>query len=235
MSDVLTIQPWLLDECVTSLRARERLVFSRWGDGEWAAILGHGSQNCDGQPYTPDLRRGLMKVLQSRPSYRLGLQGLALRRFGDQIDRWLRHESLTDLAWCDADIFHRASIHDRLSSLIEALRERGVVLVGPARLAGLSSRLRIVAHVVIPDEQAYDSADRWIDQAWRRATHAGPTVVVAVSAGMGGKILVHRLARTLGEHSIVDFGSVWEPYVGHLNRTYHAAVRRRVCAQELAS
>src|SRR5690606_3358473 len=41
------------------LQASEPFAFSRWGDGEWSAVLGIGTANCDGQAYAPlrdDLR-----------------------------------------------------------------------------------------------------------------------------------------------------------------------------------
>ncbi len=55
-------------------------------------------------------------------------------------------------------------------------------------------------------------------------------VVVAVSAGPSAKVLVHRLHGEYPRAAVVDFGSLWEPYVGHANRKYHRRLRGRELA-----
>lgn len=213
---------------VSMLDSGQPFAFSRWGDGEWSAILGRGAQNCDGQAYTPDLRRALTETLRARPAYRLGVQALALRRFGPEIEAWLGREGLSDLSWSDSGILHTASIRGDLNLVIESLRRRGVILVGPPRLAALSALFPIEGHAAVPDRDAFGSLGSWASEALRLASRAGPDSVVAVSAGMGGKVLIHLLAAELPSHAVVDFGSVWEPYVGHANRTYHAKVIERL-------
>lgn len=221
-------EDFTLADVTAALAAGEPFAFSRWGDGEWSAILGRGAQNCDGQAYTPELRRALADTLRARPAYRLGIQALALRRFGPEIEAWLGREGLADLPWSDAGIFHTASIRGELGPVIERLRARGVALVGPARLAALCERFLVEGHVVVPDRAAFSALEGWGAEALRMATRCGPRTVVAVSAGMGGKALIDRLAAELPLHTIVDFGSVWEPYVGHANRTYHRKVIERL-------
>lgn len=219
-----------LDLVIEKLQAGEPFAFSRWGDGEWSAILGRGDRNCDGQEYTPELRTALREVLRSRPGYSLGMQGLARERFGPEIERWLEAEGLADLPWSDAGIFHRASSRGRLGPLFDVLKGRSVILIGPKRLTGLSELFPLVAYAEVPDRDAYGSIATWIVEAFDLAVHAGPKPVVAVSAGMGAKVLIHRLHKALPEHTLIDFGSVWEPYVGHENRTYHRKILERLAA-----
>ena len=215
-------------DVTAALAAGEPFAFSRWGDGEWSAILGHGTRNCDGQEYTPELRRALAGTLRGRPTYRLGIQALALRRFGPEIAAWLAREGLADLPWSDAGIFHTASIRGELGPVIGALSRRGVVLVGPPRLAALSGRFPVEDHAVVPERNAFRELESWGAEALRMASRCDPQRVVAVSAGMGGKVLIDRLAAALPLHTVIDFGSVWEPYVGHANRTYHGKVIERL-------
>lgn len=212
------------------LRAGEPFAFSRWGDGEWSAILGREGQNCDGQPYTPELRTALSNVLRSRPSYLLGMQGLAVQRFGAEIETWLGLEALNDLEWADAGVFHKASMKGRFEPMIEALRERGVALVGPARLSRLDGLFPIVRHAVVPERDAYSTIDAWSVAAALAAATTRESVVIAVSSGMGAKVLVHDLYGAFPGRTVIDFGSVWEPYVGHKNRNYHEEIIRRLAA-----
>lgn len=219
--------PYTVEEVIAGISGGEPLVFSRWGDGEWSAILGHGSQNCDGQSYTEDLRETLRGVLRQRPRYRLGIQSLALRRFGEEIEAWLASNGLR-FEWVDSGVFHGASISDRLTPLIEALERRSVVLVGPQRLAGLP--FSVAAHVVVPDRDAYSALGRLYAECSAAMHELGAEPVVAVSAGMGAKVLIHWLSREFSDRTILDFGSVWEPYVGVANRTYHHKILERLAS-----
>jgi hypothetical protein len=49
--------------------------------------------------------------------------------------------------------------------------------------------------------------------------------VVAFSAGMVSNLLIHELSGR--EATLIDFGSVWDPYVGLATRNYHAAILQR--------
>jgi hypothetical protein len=201
--------------------------FSRWGDGEWSAILGKGTENCDGQAYEEDLANGLAAVLRDSPDYLLGMQGLARRRFGAEIDEWLR--GIHGLEWIDAGIFHKASHYGRHGAISDAMARRQVVLVGPMRLSGIEARFPVVRHVVIPDRSCWDSYASWADQACEIVSnYAAP--LVAISAGMPGNLLVHRMSKECPHATAIDFGSLWEPYVGHANRSYHQGVIERLRA-----
>ena len=212
----------LVSEVADHLRAKTPIAVSRWGDGEWSAILGHGTQTCDGQKFVEPLREALRNVLRGRPQYWLGLQALARRRYGAEIDAWLQQEQLTGFAWCDAGLFHRASIRDELQPLIEALGLRTVVLVGPPHLASLSV-FPIARHIQVPPTNAFSTLATTIEQIEQAlAEHADP--VIAISAGPAGKLLVDQFA---ARGTVLDFGSLWEPYVGIASRTYHAKIRAR--------
>src|SRR5512139_2007262 len=112
-------------------------AFSRWGDGEWSAILGRSGATCDGQGYTPQLREDLTAVLVDRPTYDLGLQAFARRRFGGEIEEWLDANGLAP-RWVDADVFAHASAAGELGAFTGALAQRAVVVVGPGHLAGIT-------------------------------------------------------------------------------------------------
>jgi hypothetical protein len=215
-----------LDDITSMIQRGEPFALSRWGDGEWSAILGHGHHNCDGQEYTPQLRQGLAAVLEDQPQYLLGMQALARRRFGDEIDAWLEGRELA-FDWIDSGIFHTGSIRGLLAPLMDALSVRGVLMVGPARLGLLA--LHLTDHVIVPDVDAYDDVVGVLTgEVIRVAATIGPGPVIAISAGMGANVMVHRLAAELPEHTAIDFGSVWEPYVGVGNRRYHQTILDRL-------
>ncbi len=207
-----------------AFQAKTPISFSRWGDGEWSAILYRGTANCDGQAYTPELRMGLAAVLHARPSYLLGLQPLAVRRFGPAIATWLTRSALWP-SWGHADVWVRLSTRGWLQAFVEPLRARPVLMVGPAHLQGI---FPTVGHVVVPDVNAVADLPRLQAEIRAAIPLLGPDGVVAVSAGMGAKILIHEGVQHAPHLSWLDFGSVWEPYVGRANRRYHAEILARL-------
>lgn len=201
----------------------EPFAFSRWGDGEWSAVLGIGTANCDGQAYAP-LRDDLRRVLLDRPSYLLGMQPLAMARFGPEIRGWLTQHDLR-MPWLNADVFHDLSKSGELPAFVEPLRHRPVILVGPKRLRALSL-IPHVAFVEIPDANAYAAIGDTRAHLSAIAARSAPGTVVALSAGMGANVLIHDFAHL--PLTWIDFGSVWEPYVGVANRRYHRDVLTRL-------
>lgn len=224
------LQALELDAMVEKIRAREPFALARFGDGEWRALTGYKAlmgKNCDGQPHA-DVAADLARVLRARPSYYLGIQPFALRVVGDELRAWLSKEGLDDLQWWTSDAMHRASMRDRLGPFISAIAARDVVLVGPAHL-GRWNGLRHKLHVVVPDGgRAHSERDRIVDLT---ASACGmlEAPFVSVSAGMSAKGIVHDLHARLGESAtIVDVGSLWDPYAGVASRAYHAAVVDRL-------
>lgn len=204
-------------------------AFSRWGDGEWQALLGYSGANCDGQVYTGALRADLTRVLEDRPTYLLGLQPLAVRAMGDDIHAWLKRRRL-NLPWVNADVLANASINHVLSDFTGCLARRGVVLIGPAHLATLAL-FPILHLIVVPSQGAYDAYARVRDQSLQ-ALSALQTdrPVVLISAGLMANLLVHDLARAFPTRTILDCGSLWDPYVGVVSRKYHKRLIAQLCA-----
>jgi hypothetical protein len=222
-----TITPLPIAAYVHWLRTQQPFVFSRWGDGEWSCLLGHAGENCDGHPYSGALRADLTRVLEARPTYLLGLQTFAVQQYKSAIVGWLNRRQLA-FSWVDADVLHRSSIAQRLGGLLESLRSRPVLIIGPPHLQGLS----ILPHATllpIPDRNCYAAYAAVLAEARTQLAHASPDTCVCVSAGMMAKVLIHDLATTFPSHTLLDCGSLWDPYAGRVSRVYHRRLvaRRR--------
>lgn len=212
-------------DLVAKLRARESFAFSRWGDGEWFAVLGrdYGS-NCDGHPYSKALGQDLTDVLLSRPPYLLGMQNLAMGRMGSSIEEFLEGSGLSDLPWCNSDIFHREAIRGGLKDLVDALNDRDLTIVGPDHLRKLTeTHFPQADFVSVPPRNAYAKwqavcADVALSLAGR------PDAVVSLSMGMPAELALDRLyhlgAAEGANWTLIDFGSLWDPFVGVLSRSY---------------
>lgn len=216
-----------LDWFCARVAAREPTTFSRWGDGEWTAVLGrrrHG-QNCDGHRFFPAMGGELKQVLLARPDHPLGLQSLALRVLPEVPD-WIAQNYLTDLDWVDADVFHHASGRGELGRLVAELRKVPVVLVGPPHLhRPLKDVLGYAEHVIVPPQNCYLALKDLATATLGALERLPAGAVAAISASMPAKLLVAALHKKVGRrHSLIDFGSVWDFYAGVRSRGYMRAM-----------
>lgn len=157
----------------------------------------------------------------------MGLQELVARTLAREVHDWLAAHDLR-FDWVSGETFHYASIRNELRPFIQAVAERGVILVGPERLSHLDGRVFPVrSHVVTPELNCHRACDRVIAETRRALDIHGVGPVVSISASMSANVIVHRLHASHPHATVMDMGSVWEPYVGHANRSYHAAVIAR--------
>lgn len=209
------------------------ITYSRWGDGEWNALLGRkaaAAVNCDGHKFFPAMGRQLAAVLKSLPKYMLGFQPMAARLYGKPIIKFVEATSgLAELAWYSSETFHRAmgatQAPDGMSAFLAAMRRYTVVIVGAAHLRKLTV-LPTDRFVEVPARDAYLA----LDQTWRRTSRAlaklTAPAVVSVSTGMSSGLLIDRLYQTYGDqHTILDLGSVWDPFADVRSRTYMGQAR----------
>lgn len=226
------------NEYVAWVQAKEPFALSRFGDGEWYSILGRTGKTCDGQTYTFSLQRDLSRILMDAPSYHLGLQPLAVRQLSAEIGQWLLDRGLNP-AWVNSDVWHRASIHQRFSPMLDALRTRQLVIVGPAHLQGLANILPIVQFVEVPDQNAHEALPTvryQLAKSLARMAKRTDDAVVALCAGPASNVLIHDYcghtptASSPVRTTWIDFGSVFEPYVGLSIRRYHAEIVERLQA-----
>jgi|WetSurMetagenome_2_1015567.scaffolds.fasta_scaffold00150_31 hypothetical protein len=200
--------------------------FSRFGDGEWNAILGSTGENCDGHPYFPELGADLRGALTARPAYFCAMQYRAIRDMGTRMRAFLDVNGVS-LDWHDADVFHAASNEAELFPLVNQLRAMKVVVVGPPHLRGMDRTLFHYAQFIeIPPKNCYHARHEIEAQVRRCASSLGPALF-SFSASMTSNVLIHRLYPDLGATSwLVDFGSLWDVFVGVLSRGGTASEER---------
>ena len=219
-----SFKPFSLDTITRKLRERAPFTFSRWGDGEWRAVLGvTRGVNCDGHPYFPDMGDELRQVLRDNPKYVMGIQRLAIRVYGERIERWLDNNKLT-IKWVESDVLHIAARDGRLDSFVRELRRRRVVLAGPDHLKRINRLIPYKHFVDVPPRNAYLAKDRIIRGILSAVEAEDEPAVVSISASMPAEIIIHELYCKLGkQHTLFDAGSLWDQYVGVKSRGYMKA------------
>lgn len=214
------------EDIVNKLRNNEPFSFSRFGDGEFNAMLGKRGANCDGHHYFPDMGRALVDVLDSQrehqivfegiPTYYLGMQNLA-KRLNGELPAF--QEMTEGIDWCNADVIHYQNIkHNNLDDLLDALKGRSVTLVGPLHLMPLA------------DENGWRFIDIPAKDCWTQYEHTHERIgqiqeldVVLYCASMMANVLIDE--RHLVMNTQIDIGSAFDPYVGKLSRSYHKKMK----------
>lgn len=216
-------------DILTRLRENKPFTFSRWGDGEWEAVLNLKDQNqanCDGHQYFDSMRVELQKIITKKVPYMLGMQRLAYHKMmGRKIDHFFRSHNIKphDLWWVDADVFHDASMEGRILPLFEELKKKNIILVGPAYLKEFKHFS--FDFVEVPSVNAWTERDRIISDIY---AIVGKKRVDAVlfCAGMTSNWLVDQLhGKFLG--FILDIGSLLDPFVGKQTRNYHKKLGKK--------
>ncbi len=223
---------------LTQLCEGHPFALARWSDGEWPCVLGRQGANTDKHPYSVELRRDLLDTLAEirdhGVSYLIGLQEAVARThpLNEQVHDWMVAHKIT-IPWVSGEVFHRASIRDKLKPLFTVLNARDVILVGPMRLRAMSTHFRIRQHIEVPLLNCHADAVRIIHDIRTALDTAGSAnPVVTFSASMSTKYLVHQISKTHPTATLIDVGALFEPYVGVACRKYHHAIITRLRDQQ---
>lgn len=200
------------------LRNKEPFSFSRWGDGEWNAVYGKQGHNCDGHEYFPDMGKRLRQVLESKPTYMMGLQPLTISS-----DRIIQiQKDFPGIDWVDADSIHNASIDGRIGELFDSLKGRNVLVVGPKHIAKIN--FKEWNFVFVPYNNCWSEYNSIKRELYLAMNHINTlnkeSIVVLFCASMMSEVLIDDFSY-LDYHTFIDIGSAFDPYAGVKSRGYH--------------
>jgi len=196
------------EEVIQKIKNKTPFAFSRWGDGEFLTVNGSVGQNCDGNVYYKDLGDSLKSILNVRQEYYMGIQTL--------IPDTVKEGKKYNQNWCDSDVFHKASMKGILNEFINVLKDTEVVYIGNEKLSKLSF---INQFIEIPYNNVWLKKDLILSEIID--TFSENYKVYCLSAGMAANIFVDKLWKRDKTNTYIDVGSVFDPYVGRITRTYH--------------
>jgi len=224
-----------LDYYTDLLNRNRPFAFYRFGDGEWSAMLGRLGHNCDHHQYSPalgeDLRRALAYASLSDEAV-IGLQPLVLTLMASEVEAAL--QKFPPIRWVDADVFHVASIEGRLFPLIEILRRSPLVIIGPSYLRKI---VNVFPHyeefIEVPERNCYLDKNRIRDEVLAWGSTKGQRSIYAFSCSMLAEVLISELSSLLPNATLIDFGSLWDPFVSHPTRPYHREMTKATMERNL--
>lgn len=196
------------DRMCKMLQLRLPFKFARYGDGEINCMNGKVGNNCDRHKYFPDLGARLRRTLETTPEYMVGIQPLSVAHMRDSVNKYFSGIDLYN-----ADTIHNASIDGKLNEFFETLEDRDVLLVGPPHLAGV---LPEAEHVAITPVDCWKDYDNIV----KNIPHDRGDLVVLLCASMVSEVIIHDY-RMFKDITMIDMGSVLDPYAGVKSRRYH--------------
>jgi hypothetical protein len=210
---------WAFDNMLADLRAGRRFSFVRYSDGDWGCIFGRRGAILDEHEYGPDLAAALLAAIRSEPGYHLGIMPGMFTP-----GRWWASAQTTEfvaahpeLSWCSSMILHAAGMAGRLGEFFEALRGWPITVVSHAGMAAMCPWLGDFEHVIIP-----------LSHCWRERAEIEPRIIEACrapgvalfSCSMPAKVWIRQAWEARCAATLIDIGSVFDPYIGRMSRGY---------------
>jgi len=206
---------------VDKLANDEPFGLARYGDGEWMTILGYiGRNNSNGCTFTQELHDKLMQVLRNDHPYEHAILRIAYRKLGDEIEEFLDRENI-EVEWTIGDTMLDMSLKGKLWPLVNQLRNKRVLYVGPEFLTGLHTKFfRLVGYVQVPRVDASEHREIIVPAILSMMYKYQPEVV-GFSSGLHSKVFIDDVwAEFMGRVTLIDFGSMWDGYFAIPSRSY---------------
>jgi hypothetical protein len=202
-----------------NLKSGKNFKFARYGDGELMCMNGKIGRNCDKHQYFPKLGIKLLDTVQHKMDYMIGIQPLSVAHLPHLVDDFiLKNYKPSEIF--NADCIHNASIDGKMDQFFHALEGKYIILVGPAHLAGLFEEM---VHIVVPNVDAWNVYDE-IHENITYHLEDVKNAVVLLSCGMMAECLIFDFATK--KCTMIDTGSVFDPYAGVYSRSYHYKLKK---------
>jgi len=207
-----------LDYYIDKLKTNKKFSFTRWGDGEWGCSFGVQGQNCDSHIYYSQLKDGLNESLNNPKGYMLATwpqdEPMMTKIWQDVTQRVSHIKN-----WYNASVWEEDAMNGKLKPLIEQLETMNFIIV--SELSKKSLPIKYTDYIEIPSVNCFLEKDR-IKKEMISMCDKYDSPVFGLSASMATNVMVDELYHEIGDRCwMIDLGSIWEPYIGKVTRSYH--------------
>ena len=195
--------------------------FTRWGDGEWFCATGRQGANCDNHVYFPEMTTGLNTALKHDQGYYKAIWNANHGQIKAILNVILPHleQNQFKVDWVNAGIWEDLAINNDMHKLVEALESRNFIMVSDGNKRDID--IKYADYVEVPPVNCFLAKDK-IKEGMIAMTEKYRNPIFGMSASMATNVIVDELYPIIGDRcSMVDFGSIWEPFVGRISRSYH--------------
>lgn len=213
-------------------------AFVRYGEGEIKWLVPSLPIKAKRFPSLaqPGVRQALLSTVNwqvDNPKYFIAIQHLW--HFDEKgklkiVDDWIVR-NLPKHDWHYAGVFRDATMEGKFYPIIKALRdsELPIILVGPGRLEGLSDILPVHLHIKTHKTHAFQQIN---DLSARILSIVDPAIFL-FSCSFAAKVLIHRTFERRSHSFMIDFGSLWDGYLGMKARPYHPYMTKELITRNL--
>lgn len=210
--DIIGIESWAetYSRMCTMLSEGINFKFARYGDGEIFCMNGKVGRNCDKHEYFPYLGMDL-NIAIGRAEYMVGIQPLSVSQ---GLHKTIQ---LPTGKIYNADVLHNASICGGLRMILSEMV--APVIVGPAHLKAYG-----IEHILIPSLNCWEVHAKTCEQIQKKINEGRKTFILCAS--MTSEVIIDRFRHD--DITMIDFGSVLDPYAGVKSRRYHETLNTSV-------
>jgi len=213
------IDPWEYNDMLSDMANGNRFAFVRYGDGEFACMFGDPGGVRNEHRYTQDLAGELAACLKSEHGYHVGIMpGLFVPGKWPASERVIEYAARhPEIEFCSSLILHAASMHGTLHRFFDEARHHRLVVVGNKAILKMQPWLGAFEFIEIPSQEC-----------WNKRAEIQPVIIAAaqqpgivlLSCSMPANVWIRRAWEAGGKASLIDIGSVFDPYVGASSRNY---------------
>jgi hypothetical protein len=141
-----------------------------------------------------------------------------LNNIKPQVEDYLSKHNLSK-DWYDARVWENACLDSTIEPLVHQMETMNLVFVTGADKKALP--IKHVGFIEIPSVDCFLAKDD-IKESMRIALTQYEDVIFAFSASMATNVIVDEMYDEIGDQCwMIDFGSIWEPFIGKKTRSYH--------------
>ena len=210
-----------LEFYIDKLKTNEKFSFTRWGDGEWSCVFGAKGHNCDKHQYFESMSEELTRALVDDKGYYKATWPMSVPMLTGISHLILGMKEKYDLKdnWVDARVWEESAMQDTIGPLIKQLEKMDFVVVSEKSKKDLTIDYK--DFIEIPVVDCYLEKEN-IKNEIKRLTEKYDKPIFGLSASMATNVIVDELFEEIGDKCwMIDFGSIWEPYIGKVSRSYH--------------
>ncbi len=201
------------------LDAGENFKFLRFGDGEFHSYLGSdiviGKNEHDIYPVLTNKIRSIVNNLNPAHYNALQPYSLTIPEFKNIIP---------DYNWLNADVFHNASEAGELAPFFRSLQKRDVVLVSNEPKITFN---RSWGFVEVQSRNCFNDYRWLIDEI---GSYSKDKVFLFAASRLSVPVIYDGPE----DCTMIDIGSLLDPYVGKITRRYHTKMTEEIMKRNLA-
>jgi len=210
---------WGYDDMLADIENRNRFAFVRYSDGDWNCFFGRDGGIPNEHAYMPGLGQRLRESVVPEPGYHVGIMPSLLTP-----DRWWASNKVIswladrpEMSFCSSLVLHKAGMQGRLDAYFSAVKGQRRVLISNESASGMAPWLGDFEHVIIPKQDCWLQRDEILPRIIKACREPG---VAMFACSIPAKVWIRQAWDAGCAASLIDIGSVFDPYLGRLSRNY---------------